>query len=324
MKVKVGRLLFGMMVFLFLEFNLGMEAKSPSVHKYRLLVVDSQAKGQYGEIRAAREDYLASNGYYKGKNLEIVNYSIDNDVKKCEALLHKELKNAYDVICVNGTQPTIAARNLAYGNPAYKFVFAGVTDPVGIGVIEDFIHPAKNNFTGVCYPIPVKSRFLFIKQLIPNMKNIGLIYADMPQSHSYRRWLEKLIATDQDLKGIKIHFRMVPMIVGENGNQAMAETATKYVKELDPQVDVFVSPNDQMGVQKYFAQMVYRTATKPLVGLGKSDVMERWGATMSIYPSYVSMGRQSGRMICSLLEGKKISDLVPEYPRGSGFAFDLN
>jgi putative tryptophan/tyrosine transport system substrate-binding protein len=292
--------------------------------KYRLLVIDSQSKGQYGEIRNAREEYLTSHGFLAGKNLQVVSFSIDNDVRIAEAVLRRELPKHYDVICVNGTQPTIAAKNLAMNRPEVKIVFAGVTDPVGVGVIEDFIHPPKYNFTGVCYPIPVKSRFLFIKQLVPRLKNIGLIYADMPQSHSYRRWVEKLLATEPEFKGIRVHFRMVPMITGENGNQAMAQAATRYVEELDSQVDVFVCPNDQMGVQPYFAQMVYRTARKPLVGLGRSDVMDRWGATMSIYPSYVSMGRQSGRMIGELFKGKKILDLIPEYPRGNGFAFDLN
>ncbi|SLM31399.1 ABC-type uncharacterized transport system periplasmic component-like protein (fragment) [Desulfamplus magnetovallimortis] len=69
--------------------------------------------------------------------------------------------------------------------------------------------------------------------------------------------------------------------------------------------------------------MVYASATKPLVGLGRKDVMENWGATMSIYPSLTDAGKRCAEMIKQLFEGKSIKEIIPEWP-STGMAFDLN
>ena len=70
--------------------------------------------------------------------------------------------------------------------------------------------------------------------------------------------------------------------------------------------------------------MVYANATKPLIGLGRKDVMLGWGATMVIYPSPVSMGRQAARMIKELFTGRDIKKIIPEWPKEYGLAFDLD
>lgn len=88
-------------------------------------------------------------------------------------------------------------------------------------------------------------------------------------------------------------------------------------------MDVFLSPNDQMGVQEPFAKMVWQTASKPLIGLGSRDVMLGWGATASIYPSHESMGIQSANMIIKIFKGIDIKEIPTEWPKENGFAFDL-
>ncbi len=290
---------------------------------FRLLIDDSQTGEPYQTARLALVESLKNWGYAAGKNLEVTSISIENDLAGGESLLREQLEKDYDVIVTNGTVMTLAAKNVALGKSEQNFVFACVTDPVGLGVIEDFSSPPKYNFTGVSYPVPVRSRFKFIRELMPQAKKIGLIYAAMPQSLSYRRWIEELFASDPELSDVSVFFREVPLVTGAAGSQEMAELARDFVKELDPLVDVFVSPNDQMGIQEYFARIVSANATKPLVGLGRNDVMLGWGATMVIYPSHISMGKQAARMVKELFEGIPIAQILPEWPKECGFAFDL-
>ena len=91
-----------------------------------------------------------------------------------------------------------------------------------------------------------------------------------------------------------------------------------------PSVDVFLSPIDQLGVSWQFADTVYRTATKPLIGLGRrSCASEGWGAA-SIYPSLESVGRQAASMIVRLMEGAAVKQVFPEWPNENRNAFDLH
>ncbi|MCX8069145.1 MAG: hypothetical protein N2738_01440, partial [Thermodesulfovibrionales bacterium] len=265
---------------------------------------------------------LKGYGYERNKNLKVKILAIGNDVAQGEKLLTQEVKNNYDVIFVGGTAATISAKKALYGK-SQPVVFASPTDPVGIGVIKDFKSSPQANFTGVSYPVPVKARLKFVRQLMPNAKTFGLIYADMPQSHSYKAWLEELLKTDPEFKDIKIIFRAVPLVKGEQGDVEMAKASEKHIKELDSMVDAYLKPCDQMGTRRNFTETVYRVSKKPLIGLVKDDVMGNWGATAVIYPSHDSIGEQAARMIKDIFEGKKVKDIIPQWPQKYGFAVDL-
>jgi len=103
----------------------------------------------------------------------------------------------------------------------------------------------------------------------------------------------------------------------------MAEKSKEHLAELDAQVDAYIKPCDQMGTRKSFAEVVFQTSRRPLIGLVKDDVMGGWGALATIFPAHDSIGRQAGRMIKDLFEGKKVGDLTPEWPAKYGVAVDL-
>lgn len=296
------------------------QPKETKVHK--LLILDSQKGNPYDEVRASLLKSLEGYGYFEGKNLKVTLRVIGNDIKGGERILGKEINNKYDVIFVGGTAATIAAKNALYGK-AQPVVFGSPTDPVGIGVIKDFKSRPAANFTGVCYPVPVKARLKFIKQLLPRARTLGLIYADMPQSHSYNRWVEDLLKNDPAFKDIKVIFRPVALVTGEFGDKTMAEEAAKHIRELDTKVDAYIKPCDQMGTRKIFSRVVYKTSGKPLIGLVRDDVMGMWGATATMFPDHAGIGKQAARMIRDLFEGGRVKDLVPEWPKKYGFAVDL-
>ncbi|MFA7270043.1 MAG: ABC transporter substrate binding protein [Sterolibacterium sp.] len=289
-----------------------------------LLILDSQFGNPYDEVREALIKSLENDGYVEGRNLQTTLQVTGNDVAAGEDILKQELgRRRYDVIFVGGTAATISAKHVLYGNRRQAVVFASPTDPVGIGVIKDFVGPPVANFTGVCYPVPIKARFRFIRQLLPKARVFGLIYADMPQSRSYNKWVQQLLDTDPEFKDIKVIFRSVPLVTGEHGDRLMAETAARHVRALDAYVDAFIKPVDQMGTRRQFSELVYKTASKPLIGLVKDDVMGQWGATAVVYPSHQRIGRQAARMIRDLFQGKRIADIPPEWPKEYGFAVDL-
>jgi putative ABC transport system substrate-binding protein len=171
--------------------------------------------------------------------------------------------------------------------------------------------------------VPVKARVRFIRQLMPRAKTFGLIYADMPQSRSYNAWLRELLEKDSQFKDIRILFRPIPLVTGEDGDQRMAEQAIPFIQELDGQVDAFIKPNDQLGTREQFSRVVAKHASKPLIGIVKSDVVDGWGASAVIYPSHTSIGQQAASMIRDLFEGKPVRSIPPQWPTLYGYAVDL-
>ncbi|MEW8505409.1 MAG: ABC transporter substrate binding protein [Candidatus Thiodiazotropha sp.] len=290
--------------------------------KYRLFILDSQQGSPYSDVRKSMLDSLREYGYIEGENLQLVFRTAGNDIDKGKAVLSSQTTKNHDVYYMGGTVATVAAKQVLYGK-SVPVVFASPTDPVGIGVIDAFNTPPKGNFTGVSYPVPVNSRFRFIRELMPQARRIGLIYADMPQSHSYNAWIKQMLENDPYFEGLEVSFRQVPLIKGEDGDRRMAEMAVPLIKELDSEVDLFIKPNDQLGSRQHFAQTVYAHASKPLIGIVKNDVMQDWGAMAVIYPSHDSMGQQAAVMVRDLFEGKSIKEITPQWPARFGYAVDL-
>lgn len=314
--MKVYKIFFAILILSICSISYG----ASKAHK--LLIVDSTKAELYRILREAMVDELARLGYKDKENLAITYYSLAHYDGRARNIWRKEKDKNYDVIFVNGTVATKAFKELVFGDKKINVVFGNITDPVGVGVIDDFKSPPKANFTGVSYPVKVEERFKFIMDIMPNAKTFGMVYADMPQSHSYRNWVEKMLKKPQ-FKHIEVVFRQVDFIKSEGGHKRMAQLAQKHIKDLDKDVDAFVSPNDMMGGQEPFAKMVYNNASKPLIGLGRNDVMKDWGATMAIYPSLVLGGKKVAGMIKQLFEGKSIKSIIPSWPE-TGVAIDIN
>jgi len=287
---------------------------------FKLLIIDSQKGKPYKTVRENVINYLKRSGLYQGNRLFVTYHSIGNFPGTLKNILSIERHKNFDAVLLNGTMALIGAKKYAMGDSHYKFIFGAVTDPIGIGVIDAFNVPPKANFTGVAYPVDVSERLRFIKKWLPKAKRVGLIYADMPQSHSYNNWLLTALK-QEEFKNLKLVTRQVPFIPSEGGHIRMAMLAEKHIKDLNSLVDVFISPNDQMGVQRPFVEVMARSAEKPLVGLSKTCVTEGWGATLSIYPSMENSAEIAGQMIIDLFEGRALSTLHPVYPR-YGIAFD--
>lgn len=290
---------------------------------YRLLILDSQAGSPYEDVRNSLIDSLQERGYRVGNNLLITHHYIDNSVSLGMDILKREKSENYDVVYVGGTVATISAKKMLF-NSDVPVVFGAPTDPIGIGVIDSFDQPPKVNFTGVSYPVPVKSRFLFLRQLMPDARKFGLIYADMPQSKSYNKWIKSLLENDPVFNDIEVFFRPIPLITGQDGDEQMADQAIPIIKDLNDQVDAFLKPNDQLGARQQFAKIVNTYGEKPLIGLVKKDVISEWGATAVVFPCLESMGRQLGEMIHQLFDEVPIEFIEPKWPARFGYAIDLN
>lgn len=277
--------------------------------KKSILILDSQSQEPYKTLRESMISELAKLGYSEGKNL-LINYDVLGNFEGKGLNILSHAKEEYDVIFLNGTIAVQGALEFINKEKPdlnkYNFIFGNVTDPVGLGLITEFGAPSNTRFTGIAYPVNVEEKLRFIKKNFGKNLKIGYIYAEMPQSITYNKWLEEALKKDE-FKDMKFIFRNVEFVKSDGGQKRMARLAEPIVKELDNQVDIFLSPNDQMGISMEFGQMVYSTATKPLVGVGKDK-----GSVASLTSDVEKNGKKIALMIKQIFEGKKINEIIPQ------------
>lgn len=320
-----------------LQVSCNDDPEPPDDAPRQVVIVDSTDTEPYTTARRSMIAALAEAGYVDGGSIAIERHVIDNDEERARATLRFiASEGTAAVVVVNGTVAARGARGTLWNTPT-PVVFTSVTDPVGEGLIDDFDTPPPANITGVAYGVPIQLRFNVIKRRFPHDPSrplrIGLVHSSMPQSRGYRRLIEAALAGafegDDDLKtyarlaGVEIIFREVPFVPGDAGLGQMVAAARDQIRAIDGQVDLFVSPSDILGTSRPYAEMVFATATKPLIGLGREDVTDGWGALGSIYPSVPDIGEQAAAMLIRLFDGQPVSAIHPETPRRTGYALDL-
>lgn len=298
-------------------------AAAVAAEPVRLLFIDTQAGAPYDDSRRATIEELSRLLAASGRTLKVQHYSLQHYDGIATRIWHNlgEAQHHHDAVVVNGTMAAQAFRDLAKSQPQQRFFFLAVTDPVGLGLIEGFDRPPSANFTGVSYPVPVRERLRMLRAVMPEARTIGLIYADMPQSHSYKRWLDDALA-EPEFRDLKVIYRQIPFVPSDGGQQRMARLAAAEAQQLDGQVDLFMAPNDQLGVQPYFAKALAPVISKPLMGVGERDVREGWGAAFTIYADQAEAGRQLAEMLFRHVSGTPFAGIWPQPPRKFGVLFD--
>ena len=118
------------------------------------------------------QDELAKEGYEAGKNLEIDFQNAQGDQSNLASMSEKLVSNKNDVIVGITTPATLSLANITKDIP---IVMGGITYPVEAGLIKDEKKPG-NNITGVSDRTPIKQQLEIMKQVVPTLKTVGILY----------------------------------------------------------------------------------------------------------------------------------------------------
>ena len=285
----------------------------PAGQGCRILIIDSEEGEPYDSFRVAFVEELTRRGCPGGSEPAFQRYSLSNEIGRARRVFQIESFPEYDAVVLQGTIAAIAFHELDYGNLSQHYFFGNVTDPISVGLIDAFDRAPPANFTGISYPVPPVERLRFIRRLMPEARTIGLIHTDMPQSLAYNERLRDALARE-DLRDLQVVTREVPFVPGEHGMRRSIVLAREYVTELNGRVDLFLSPNDQMGVREEFARMVAGNASAPLIGLGEYEVHSNLGATASLFASTTAAGRELATMVYKYVQGADFAAIHPPEP----------
>ena len=244
--------------------------------------------------RAGAIEQLAAEGFKEGENL-IVNFqSAQGNMGTAGQIAKQFASENPDVIYAISTP---SAQAVASATTTIPVVFSAVTDPVEAKLVTS-LEKSGNNVTGASDVLPYEPQIELIRELIPNVKNVGYVYSPGE------------VNSTVVLKNLKEKLAPFGINVIESPAQKSSDI-TQAANALVGKVDVIYTPTDNNVINAYEAlAQVAKSAKIPLIAAETSTV-ER-GAVAALGVNYTDLGKESGKIIARVLKGEK-PDTIPVY-----------
>src|SRR5215469_14716595 len=208
-----------------LGFTVAVSAQAADVKNVAVITMNDTP--QLLEVKEGLIAGLAAHGYTEGKNLKVDFKSAQGNFGTAQQIVRQFVGDSPDVI-VTITTPTSQAAVAA--TKEIPIVFTTVTDPLAAKIVPSAKHPG-GNVTGISDVVPTERQLDVVRQIIPGLKTLGLLYD--PSLDNARSTVESVKA----LSG-KMGFTTVESpAMGINNVPAAAQS-------LVGKVDAIFVPND--------------------------------------------------------------------------------
>ena len=272
-------------------FSLAADAKK---HVAITAIVEHPALDQ---ARQGIIDELQDAGFVEGENLTIQFQSAQGNSATAAQIAKKYAGDNPDVAIGIGTP---SAQALLASTRTVPIVCTAGSDPVAANVVRSW-EATGGNVTGVSDQLPLEPQMELVKQIIPNVQNIGFVYSPGEvNSTIVLKQLQEIL----EKEGIKV-------VAAPAQRTTDISTA---VKSLQGRVDVIYTSTDNNVVSAY--ESMYQAAVQTKIPLIASDTSsaER-GAIAALGGDYYGMGRQTGKLVVRILNGEKAGDIPSEKPQ---------
>lgn len=279
---------------------------SPSVFADVAKVAVSQIV-EHPALDAARQgllDGLKDKGYIEGENLEFTYQTAQGNPAIAVQIAKQFVGDRPDVL-VGIATPT--AQALAASTRSIPVVFTAVTDPLGAKLVKNMDKPARN-VTGLSDLSPVAQHVELMQELLPNVKNIGVIF-NPGEANAVA--LVELLREAANAKGLNV-------IEGTALKSADVQAAAQIVAS---KADVIYAPTDNTVASAIDGLVnAANQANKPIVGASTTYIEN--GALAALGFDYYQVGVQTADYVDALLKGKKVADLPVKVAKGSDLALN--
>ncbi|MFH2048433.1 MAG: ABC transporter substrate-binding protein [bacterium] len=195
-----------------------------------------------------------------------------------------------EIILTIGSPATSFAKNNFNNTP---IVFAGVINPVLSGFVKSAANP-EGNITGASLDIPTNIQFKYFKQIVPNMKKIGILYTNNTASLIPSA---KVVAQQMGLTLVAIEIKDNKDI--PNALDSLDMTVDGIWSVADP--DLFDPQSTRY--------ILLNTIRKSIPFMGFSRYVVESGALFALDFDYKAVGFQAGEMVNKILSGTKPGEI---------------
>ncbi len=252
---------------------------------------------EHPALDAARKgikDELADEGYVDGHNLDFLFESAQGNPATAAQIAQKFVGDQPDVIVPISTPSAQAVVGATKDIPV---VFTAVTDPVGAKLVPNLEHPG-GNVTGMSDLSPIGLHLDLIKEIMPDAKDLGVIY-NPGEANSVT--LIELLKKEAPARGLVIAEAVAPR----------SADVLAAAQSLIGQVDAIYVPTDNTVVTALEAIVKVGTDNQLPVFAGDTDSVPR-GAIAALGFNYYDIGRQTGKMVARVLKGENPGDMPVE------------
>lgn len=245
--------------------------------------------------RKGIKDELAENGFVVGENLKWSFESAQGAPATAAQIAKKFAGESPDVVVGIATPSAQALASSARNIP---LVFSAVTDPVGAKLVKSMDKANDGNTTGVSDLSPVNSHMQLVKDIVPTATRLGVVF-NPGEANSVT--LVELVKKYAPNKG---------MSVVEAGAPKSSDVLAA-ARSLIGKVDAIYIPTDNTVVSAFEAVAKVATESKIPVIAADTDTVKR-GAIAAQGFNYYDLGRQTGKMVVDILNGKNAGDIQPQ------------
>jgi putative tryptophan/tyrosine transport system substrate-binding protein len=251
------------------------------------------------ELRKAFIDGLRDHGWLEGKNLSIEYRWQGAGKSTLDALAAELARLPLDVIFAVNTPASLATKRTGTTRPV---VFAQVSEPVAIGLVDTLSRPGRN-FTGLTTINRelMSKRLELLKETIPGLTRVG--HLANPGYAVHQTQLTEMEAAARGL-GLTLHLAEV---------RAPSEFEGAFARMAAAHVGAFVVQQDDLFVVNR-ALVIDAAAQRRLPGMYVFSLYPQSGGLMSYGANAEDLYRQAAGYVDRILKGAKPSELPVERP----------
>jgi len=177
--------------------------------------------------------------------------------------------------------------------PEIPIVFSSVKYPVLSGFVQSIEKPG-GSITGASLNIPDDIQFKYFKKIIPNLKNIGVIYTENTAP---------LIA-QAEIVAKQMNMKLMPVLINENKDLPIALDSLSTIAD-----GIWSVADPVLFNSKSTKYIIMNTLRRQIPFMGFSRNVVESGALFSLDFDYKAVGFQAGEIAIRIINGEKPANI---------------
>jgi putative ABC transport system substrate-binding protein len=243
---------------------------------------------------------LREAGFVEGRNIVVDRRHMGSREDQYDQVMAQLEQQKVDVIVAAGPPAALAAKRVVKTVPV---VFAGVGDPVVIGLVQSLARPG-GNLTGVAFDVTPEiagKRLELLKAAVPTLSRVAALWSSAdPVGLPQFRQLEQAAQ--------RVRVKVIPYDV--RGPESFDPLFDEILKDRANGMLVVGGPVNVIHQKRIIA--FASTHRLPAVSISRSYVED--GGLMSYGPSFADIMQHAAGYVARILKGAKPGDLPIEQP----------